>query len=63
MTSSKSINISFLEILFVMILDLKRWDNPSTDSIELYFYIEYGSKVTDEDAIALLVGLGSTTAK
>lgn len=38
-------------------VDLKRWDNPSTDSIELYFYMEYGAKVTDEDAICLLVGL------
>jgi len=42
-------------------IDLKRWDNPSTDSIELYFYMEYGCKVTDEDAIVLLVGLGDTT--
>lgn len=42
-------------------VDLKRWDNPQTDSIELYFYMEYGAKVTDEDAVALLVGLGSTT--
>ena len=42
-------------------VDLKRWDNPSTDSIELYFYMEYGAKVTDEDAIALLVGLDRLT--
>lgn len=42
-------------------IDLKRWDNPETDSIELYFFMEYGAKVTDEDAICLLVGLGSTT--
>lgn len=42
-------------------VDLKRWDNPSTDAIELYFYMEYGAKVTDEDAIVLLVGLGSTS--
>lgn len=39
-------------------VDLKRWDNPQTDSIELYFYMEYGAKVTDEAAIVLLVGLG-----
>lgn len=39
-------------------IDLKRWDNPSTDSIELYFYMEYGAKVTDEDAIVRLIGLG-----
>lgn len=42
-------------------IDLKRWDNPQSDSIELYFYMEYGSQVTDEDAIALLVGLGPVT--
>lgn len=42
-------------------VDLKRWDNPSTDSIELYFYMEYGARVTDEDAVCLVVGLGSTT--
>lgn len=42
-------------------IDLKRWDNPDTDSIELYFFMEYGAKVTDEDAICLLVGLGVTT--
>jgi hypothetical protein len=42
-------------------VDLKRWDNPDTDSIELYFFMEFGVKVTDEDAIAILVGLGQTS--
>ena len=31
-------------------LDMKRWDNPDTDSIELYFYTEYGVELTDSDA-------------
>ena len=33
-------------------LDMKRWDNPQTDSIELYFYVEYGIEVTDAECIA-----------
>lgn len=35
-------------------LDMKRWDNPDTDCIELYFYVEYGVAVTDKDAMMLL---------
>ena len=42
-------------------IDLKRWDNPGTDSIELYFYMEYGAQVTDEDAVCLVVGLDRVT--
>lgn len=41
-------------------VDLKRWDNPSTDSIELYFYMEYGATVTDEDAVCIVIGFGDT---
>jgi len=40
-------------------IDLKRWDNPQTDSVELYFYMEYGVAVTDEDAIVVLVNSAS----
>jgi len=36
-------------------VDLKRWDNPATDSVELYFYMEYGVAVTDETAVAISV--------
>jgi len=39
-------------------LDMKRWDNPATDSIELYFYVEYGVAVTDPDALQLIVNIG-----
>lgn len=44
-------------------LDMKRWDNPQTDSIELYFYVEYGMAVTDQDALAVIVNItaGSVT--
>jgi N4-gp56 family major capsid protein len=36
-------------------VDMKRWDNPTTDSVELYFFMEYGVAVTDEDAVVLAV--------
>lgn len=35
-------------------VDMKRWDNPDTDSIELYFYVEYGIEVTDNDALVVI---------
>lgn len=38
-------------------LDMKRWDNPQTDSIELYFYVEYGIEVTDADALQLILNI------
>jgi len=38
-------------------LDMKRWDNPDTDSIELYFYTEYGVKLTDPDACVKIVNI------
>ncbi len=40
-------------------VDLKRWDNPATDSIELYFYMEYGATVTDEDAVMVVDGFAN----
>jgi len=43
-------------------LDMKRWDNPATDSIELYFYVEYGVKVTDKDALELIVNITDGSA-
>jgi len=44
-------------------LDMKRWDNPATDSIELYFYVEYGVAVTDPDALQLIVNIGPKAAE
>jgi len=35
-------------------VDLKRWDNPGTDSVELYFFMEYGVKATRADAIRFI---------
>lgn len=32
-------------------IDMKRWDNPRTDSIELYFFLEYGAKFTITNAL------------
>jgi len=43
-------------------VDMKRWDNPSTDSVELYFYMEYGISLTDENAVALSVNHLATYA-
>jgi len=39
-------------------VDLKRWDNPSTDCVELYFWYEYGVGVTRPEAICMVVGAG-----
>ena len=38
-------------------VDMKRWDNPDTDSIQLYFYTEYGLDVTDEDALVIITNI------
>lgn len=38
-------------------LDMKRWDNPQSDSIELYFFVEYGVQVTDEEALEVIVNI------
>jgi HK97 family phage major capsid protein len=35
-------------------VELKRWDDPSTDSIELNFYEEYGVGVVAPDAVGIL---------
>lgn len=36
-------------------VDLKRWDNPQSDSVELYFYMEYKAAVTDSTALCISV--------
>jgi len=38
-------------------LDMKRWDNPDTDSIELYFYTEYGVALTDSSACVKITNI------
>ena len=38
-------------------VDMKRWDNPDTDSIELYFYMEYGVELTDEEACVRITNI------
>lgn len=43
-------------------VDLKRWDNPTTDSVELYFFMEYGVSVTDEEALSLSLNHHSSLA-
>lgn len=40
-------------------IDLKRDDSPSTDSIDLYFFMEYGCTVYDAQAMCLIVNLKS----
>jgi len=36
--------------------DVKKKEEPSTDSVELYFYREYGVKVVNSDAVAVISG-------
>lgn len=40
-------------------LDLKRWDNPGTDSVELYFYFEFAPRVVNPTCVAIVVDTGS----
>lgn len=40
-------------------IDLKRWENPSTDCTELYFWYEYGVGVTRPEALCMIVGSGT----
>lgn len=40
-------------------VDLKRWDNPQTDAVELYFYFEYAPKVVNGECIAIVYGCES----
>lgn len=42
-------------------VDMKRWDNPRSDSIELYFYMEYGLAITDQTAVCVSVNHMKTT--
>lgn len=35
-------------------VDMKRWDNPQTDAVELYFYFEYAPKVINGECIAIV---------
>jgi hypothetical protein len=35
-------------------VDLKRWDNPRSDAVELYFYFEFAPKVVNADCIAIV---------
>jgi hypothetical protein len=35
-------------------IDLKRWDNPQTDAVELYFYYEYAPKVVNPECVAIV---------
>lgn len=37
-------------------IQLKRKDEPSSDSIELYFFEEYGSSVVNSSAVAIITG-------
>jgi N4-gp56 family major capsid protein len=43
-------------------LDMKRWDNPSTDAVELYFYFEFAPKVVNPTCVAIVVDTGSLNA-
>jgi len=57
MTSGKALVLDTREAGWLAIrrpVDLKRWDNPSTDCVELYFFMEYGVKATRTQAIALI---------
>lgn len=35
-------------------VDMKRWDSPQTDAVELYFYFEYAPKVINGECIAIV---------
>ena len=43
-------------------LDSKRWDNPSSDSTELYFYFEFAPKVVWEDAVFICLDCAADAA-
>lgn len=40
-------------------VDLKRWDNPRSDAVELYFYFEFAPKVVNEKALAICLDMAS----
>lgn len=57
MTSTKAVVIDSDRAAWMAIrrhVDMKRWDNPDTDSIELYFYVEYGIALTDTAACVVI---------
>jgi len=57
MTSGKAIVLDTTRAAVLAIkreLTLKRWDNPSTDSVELNFYMEYGVEIVNDDAICII---------
>ena len=59
MTAGKALVLDTRQAGYLAIkrpVDLKRWDNPSTDSVELYFFMEYGAKATRIEAIAVIYG-------
>lgn len=40
-------------------VEVKKWENPSTDSYEFYVYQEYAGIVTNDTAVALIVDIGN----
>jgi len=60
MTSTKAVVIDPERAAWMAIrrhVDMKRWDNPDTDSIELYFYVEYGVALTDTAACVVITNI------
>jgi N4-gp56 family major capsid protein len=60
MTSTKAVVVDPDRACWMAIrrsVDMKRWDNPDTDSIELYFYVEYALDVTDDDALEVITDI------
>jgi len=60
MTSTKAVVVDPDRACWMAIrrsVDMKRWDNPDTDSIELYFYVEYALDVTDDDALEVITNI------
>jgi len=60
MTSTKAVVIDPDRAAWMAVrrhVDMKRWDNPDTDAIELYFYVEYGLDVTDNDALVVITNI------
>jgi N4-gp56 family major capsid protein len=56
-TSGKAIVIDSTRACWMAIkrnLQLKRWDNPDTDSVHLNFYIEFGAEVVNTGALCVI---------
>lgn len=43
-------------------IDLKRWDSPRSDSVELYFYYEFAPRVVNPEAVAVAIGMDTLAA-